>query len=167
MWCSMSSARPLVRCQYPDANRRRTVRCRYAMAGGLGFEPRFSESESDVLPLNYPPPRGRSCYSKLGSLCKLQEGIDDSANFRAPGRARETFPPRAGALAGGRRSKIILPGPERHELRPTCAPRYSPFRRSEVPFHDHSEEHTAPRMPATQVSSTSRPTGSSATMSAR
>ena len=25
------------------------------MAGGPGFEPRFSESESDVLPLNYPP----------------------------------------------------------------------------------------------------------------
>jgi endonuclease III len=25
------------------------------VAGGLGFEPRFSESESDVLPLNYPP----------------------------------------------------------------------------------------------------------------
>src|SRR5262245_40093702 len=26
MWCSMSSARPLVRCQCPDANRRRTAR---------------------------------------------------------------------------------------------------------------------------------------------
>ena len=25
------------------------------LAGGLGFEPRFSESESDVLPLNYSP----------------------------------------------------------------------------------------------------------------
>jgi hypothetical protein len=25
------------------------------MAGGLGFEPRFSESESDVLPLDDPP----------------------------------------------------------------------------------------------------------------
>ena len=25
------------------------------MAGELGFEPRFSESESDVLPLNYSP----------------------------------------------------------------------------------------------------------------
>jgi hypothetical protein len=87
------------------------------LAGGLGFEPRFSESESDVLPLNYPPPRGRSCYSKLGSLCKLQEGIDGSTNFRAPGRARETFPPRAGALPGRRRGKIILPGPEGHELR--------------------------------------------------
>jgi hypothetical protein len=25
------------------------------MAGGLGFEPRLTESESAVLPLNYPP----------------------------------------------------------------------------------------------------------------
>src|SRR5262245_15784165 len=45
MWCSMSSARPLVRCQCPDANPRRTARetvarwspsvvrrCRYAMS---------------------------------------------------------------------------------------------------------------------------------------
>ena len=27
------------------------------VAGELGFEPRFSESESDVLPLNYSPTR--------------------------------------------------------------------------------------------------------------
>ena len=27
------------------------------VAGGPGFEPRLSESESEVLPLNYPPPR--------------------------------------------------------------------------------------------------------------
>src|SRR5262249_45184811 len=26
------------------------------MAGGLGFEPRLTEAESAVLPLNYPPP---------------------------------------------------------------------------------------------------------------
>jgi hypothetical protein len=28
---------------------------RVGLAGELGFEPRFSESESDVLPLNYSP----------------------------------------------------------------------------------------------------------------
>ena len=28
---------------------------RFRLAGELGFEPRFSESESDVLPLNYSP----------------------------------------------------------------------------------------------------------------
>jgi hypothetical protein len=28
---------------------------RFLMAGGLGFEPRLTESESAVLPLNYPP----------------------------------------------------------------------------------------------------------------
>jgi hypothetical protein len=27
----------------------------YQMAGGPGFEPRLTESESAVLPLNYPP----------------------------------------------------------------------------------------------------------------
>jgi hypothetical protein len=30
------------------------------LAGELGFEPRFSESESDVLPLNYSPKIGRA-----------------------------------------------------------------------------------------------------------
>ena len=30
------------------------------LAGGPGFEPRLSESESEVLPLNYPPSGGRS-----------------------------------------------------------------------------------------------------------
>src|SRR5262249_1729356 len=29
---------------------------RATVAGGLGFEPRLTESESAVLPLNYPPP---------------------------------------------------------------------------------------------------------------
>src|SRR5260370_33880515 len=29
---------------------------RNKLAGGLGFEPRLTESESAVLPLNYPPP---------------------------------------------------------------------------------------------------------------
>ena len=89
------------------------------MAGGLGFEPRFSESESDVLPLNYPPPRGRSCYPKLGGFCKLQEGIDDPANFPAPGRARGAFPPPARVLAGRRRGRIILPDREPHGVAPT------------------------------------------------
>ena len=28
------------------------------LAGGLGFEPRYSESESDVLPLDDPPTKG-------------------------------------------------------------------------------------------------------------
>ena len=29
----------------------------YWVAGGPGFEPRLTESESAVLPLNYPPPK--------------------------------------------------------------------------------------------------------------
>src|SRR6185437_16991341 len=33
------------------------VKSTNSLAGELGFEPRFSESESDVLPLNYSPTR--------------------------------------------------------------------------------------------------------------
>src|SRR5262249_6615972 len=39
------------------------------LAGELGFEPRFSESESDVLPLNYSP-------TGLGRLSSLPDGPD-------------------------------------------------------------------------------------------
>src|SRR5262245_51140728 len=53
-------------------------------------------------------------------------------------------------------------------IHPTSVARLSSrFRRSEVPFHDQSEAHTPPRMPASQVSSTSTRIGSIATMSAR
>ena len=41
---------------------------RNQVAGGLGFEPRLTESESAVLPLNYPPRAkdlGPRCYSPL------------------------------------------------------------------------------------------------------
>jgi hypothetical protein len=60
------------------------------LAGGLGFEPRFSESESDVLPLNYPPPRGHSCYPIWGGFCKSQESIEVTVIFLGgPSRAGE------------------------------------------------------------------------------
>ena len=39
--------------------RGRARRRRNLLAGGPGFEPGLSESESDVLPLNYPPAEGR------------------------------------------------------------------------------------------------------------
>src|SRR5581483_10108228 len=38
-----------------------------AVAGELGFEPRFSESESDVLPLNYSPKARRR---RSGNTCR-------------------------------------------------------------------------------------------------
>lgn len=37
------------------------------LAGGPGFEPRFSESESDVLPLNYPPTLSSPAVEKYAS----------------------------------------------------------------------------------------------------
>ena len=43
----------------------------YGMAGGPGFEPRLTESESAVLPLNYPPPKLLINSRFLGSLTNL------------------------------------------------------------------------------------------------
>jgi hypothetical protein len=51
------------------------------MAGGPGFEPRLTESESAVLPLNYPPPGDR--LKRTGSLplsacrarCLMERGL--------------------------------------------------------------------------------------------
>src|SRR5436190_24120471 len=40
------------------------------LAGGLGFEPRLTESESPVLPLNYPPP-GTACTSSFATDATL------------------------------------------------------------------------------------------------
>src|ERR1700722_11711151 len=40
-----------------DAKWRKELR--YQLAGGPGFEPRLTESESAVLPLNYPPTAAR------------------------------------------------------------------------------------------------------------
>ena len=41
----------------------------FSLAGGLGFEPRLTESESAVLPLNYPPITLKSQSFALGSQC--------------------------------------------------------------------------------------------------
>ena len=45
------------------------------MAGGLGFEPRLTESESAVLPLDDPPPipymDQRDAFSKIGGVFQL------------------------------------------------------------------------------------------------
>ena len=40
------------------------------MAGGLGFEPRLTESESAVLPLNYPP---------IGKSNQIRSGMDQAS----------------------------------------------------------------------------------------
>ena len=50
---------------------------RWELAGGLGFEPRFSESESDVLPLDDPPftrvlAEFHSSRGRLGRISALQ-----------------------------------------------------------------------------------------------
>jgi hypothetical protein len=49
----------------PETRLKRKKHRGFVMAGGLGFEPRLTESESAVLPLNYPPTK----YLKI--LCFL------------------------------------------------------------------------------------------------
>ena len=49
------------------------------VAGELGFEPRFSESESDVLPLNYSPTMRRKW---LFYKEKSTERRENKARFR-------------------------------------------------------------------------------------
>src|SRR5215510_1368646 len=49
---------------------KRRERRAISMAGGLGFEPRLTESESAVLPLNYPP---------IGKSNQIRGGMDQAS----------------------------------------------------------------------------------------
>src|SRR5947208_6220538 len=49
----------------PPFQAKASIYLRSQLAGGLGFEPRLTESESAVLPLNYPP---RTSTSSAGRL---------------------------------------------------------------------------------------------------
>src|SRR5262245_18088488 len=53
------------------------------VAGGLGFEPRLTESESAVLPLNYPP-IGKSNQIRSGMDQASQAGPATAADRRRP-----------------------------------------------------------------------------------
>ena len=49
---------------------KRRKRRALSVAGGLGFEPRLTESESAVLPLNYPP---------IGKSNQIRSGVDQAS----------------------------------------------------------------------------------------
>src|SRR6266850_72770 len=87
--------------------RRQAPKRPHWLAGGLGFEPRFSESESDVLPLNYPPLKGRSCYSIWDGFCKSQEGIETTAIFSEWPRRAGKFSTDSRTRSGQNRGKLI------------------------------------------------------------
>jgi hypothetical protein len=100
-----------------------------SLAGGLGFEPRLTESESAVLPLNYPPPHG----------------IGPSAGHRAsrvahiaadPSQAQADVPLAHGTGAAPRRARQSgqPAGPHRRDRAPgrACRPKSLQPRRSFV-----------------------------------
>src|SRR5262249_15560516 len=80
-------------------------RC-FRVAGGLGFEPRLTESESAVLPLNYPPIgktanfecsfRGASCRLVpcllVGSVLERRRDASTSRTSRSAFQARKVRP---------------------------------------------------------------------------
>ena len=72
-------------------NRKNAAVSRGFVAGGPGFEPRLTESESAVLPLNYPPPAGtRSPTSRR------------DVRYRASGFVRWRIPEMPPAATDGR-----------------------------------------------------------------
>ncbi len=78
-----SGARGLVHARHLGAEGRHRARrfrrarehfaavCVRRLAGGLGFEPRLTESESAVLPLNYPPIRDLPEIEPAGAIAKI------------------------------------------------------------------------------------------------
>src|SRR5262245_27851151 len=57
------------------------------VAGGLGFEPRLTESESAVLPLNYPP----TLATSVGRGAGQASGPPVPGLTADPGRPRQGF----------------------------------------------------------------------------
>src|SRR3954454_18769611 len=107
------------------------------MAGGRGFEPRLTESESAVLPLNYPPPDllkalGRWLSGHVRRCALLVNGREigcfaGRVNVRPPtDRPMRTPPPRRLARTAAAHASITLPlGPGRQWRRSLSALRHT------------------------------------------
>ena len=90
------------------------------VAGGLGFEPRLTESESAVLPLNYPPPGAagrRREPARPGSSASRERRLDNARATLCP--PRETVCGRCFARGRcGSAQARALPPPIRRMLHP-------------------------------------------------
>jgi hypothetical protein len=59
------------------------------MAGGPGFEPGLTESESAILPLNYPPSISRKCFARR-SVCSCEDKDCQPHNGPAGGQVTQS-----------------------------------------------------------------------------
>src|SRR3954466_7838432 len=85
-------------------------RLRDEVAGGLGFEPRLTESESAVLPLNYPPIA--SYFNNLAIWTKPQSRCGADAALPCPGATTpSTSRASARAFQASRRTVPRVPIP--------------------------------------------------------
>jgi hypothetical protein len=99
------------------------------LAGGLGFEPRLTESESAVLPLNYPPIP--FCFNNLDqgrrALLAPCGGLPRAAPAATCRASASSFQeqPRPASLAERLDQRSLIKSPCRGRAGEACAPRWS------------------------------------------
>src|SRR2546425_12427409 len=83
--------------------------CTSSMVGGLGFEPRSTESESVVLPLDDPPANGDALSTEAPSRCQGDLDFDGEGG--------------GGGLAAARMYTRTSPRPASYRFTPSHSPR--------------------------------------------
>src|SRR2546422_4907710 len=66
--------------------------CTSSMVGGLGFEPRYTEPESVVLPLDDPPANGDALSTEAPSRCQGDLDFDGGGGGGGGGAGRKETP---------------------------------------------------------------------------
>ena len=121
----------------------------FDLAGGLGFEPRLTESESAVLPLNYPPMRRAYSISSLAASCGGHGRIWSPADLGHLWRlSKPQSPPTPAAIAAGKAPTACAgrtSRTRRWRRRPTCRRRRKGTPRADARGRGTARRSTAPR----------------------
>src|SRR2546428_13888306 len=83
--------------------------CTSSMVGGLGFEPRYTEPESVVLPLDDPPANGDALSTEAPSRCQGDLDFDGGGG--------------GGGVAAARMYTRTSPRPASYRFTPSHSPR--------------------------------------------